>query len=357
MEALALRRLQRKTAGESSVKLSARNGAPITAPSGEPPGSSRGDQSARNKSPAKSVKFGAAGTSVKQGLPVVGERTDQMNTSYGLPVAPKSCHAVGKDGSATVWWTLRTLNPEEQSKMDQAPILKWEILRYRMDKDKVLTGEWKCKGGTVLNVEEVPKLTYTVDGLSNGHQYRFAVRGINSRGEGSASPMSNAVAVDAPLPTGWMRFHDSKTDRMFFANLKTQETCWRRPELDPFFLEEQVLVMFSRREIDHLKELFIEDIAHTKLINEARLVDIGREIGEAILPQKARDYLDEFGTNEDLNPKITKWVEFMNLMYTIKYVKKTPRIPLPQKSLWQMLVKNVFRRKVGTKQDVRMGHW
>jgi hypothetical protein len=227
-----------------------------------------------------------------------------------------------------------------------------------MDKDKVVTGEWKCKGSTTLRVEDVQRLTFTVEGLSNGHQYKFAVRGINVRGEGMLSPMSNAVAIDTPLPTGWMRFHDSKTDRMFFANLKTQETCWRRPELDPFFLEEQVLVLFSRREIEHLKELFVEDIQHAKVINAERLMDLCREIGENITQYQATNYLEDFGTNPDLNPRITTWTEFMNLMYSLKYVKQTPIVPIPSYArVWSSVVKLVWHGKMGTKDTKRMGEW
>ncbi len=43
-----------------------------------------------------------------------------------------------------------------------------------------------------------------------------------------------------------MRFHDRATDRMFYANLKTRQTSWQRPEYDPFFLEEQIALMFNR---------------------------------------------------------------------------------------------------------------
>jgi hypothetical protein len=34
-------------------------------------------------------------------------RAESNNAIFGLPLAPKSCHAIGRDGSAAVWWIER----------------------------------------------------------------------------------------------------------------------------------------------------------------------------------------------------------------------------------------------------------
>ena len=54
------------------------------------------------------------------------------------------------------------------------------------------------------------------------------------------------IVIVVVVSAGWMRFHDVESDRMFYANLKTRQTSWQRPEEDPFFLEEQIALMFNR---------------------------------------------------------------------------------------------------------------
>ena len=63
--------------------------------------------------------------------------------------------------------------------------------------------------------------------------------------------------VEAVLPPGWFRFWDDQVLRFFYSNIKTQQSSWTRPELDKWFLDESVVLVFNKEEIEHLKELYV----------------------------------------------------------------------------------------------------
>lgn len=46
--------------------------------------------------------------------------------------------------------------------------------------------------------------------------------------------------VEAPLPCGWFRYYDDAAEDFFYTNIKTRQSLRRRPDLDPFFLDESI---------------------------------------------------------------------------------------------------------------------
>jgi len=88
--------------------------------------------------------------------------------------------------------------------------------------------------------------------------------------------------VEAALPPGWFRFWDARLERFFYSNIKTKTSSWTRPELDLWFLDESVLLAFSKDEISHLKELYEEEITHFGRITAVGLRRMMLECGEAI---------------------------------------------------------------------------
>jgi len=173
-----------------------------------------------------------------------------MNVAAIPPPAPVcGVAALGKDGCAAVWWDY-----DRSAIGMEAWVSTWEIKRYRLDKDR----EWRYKGTTVLNEHHlVHQNRATIKELENDAQYRFSVVGVNVRGQGFNSAQSAPVMVEAVLPPGWFRFWDERVERFFYSNIKTQQSSWQRPELDRWYLDESVVLVFDKEEIEHLKELYV----------------------------------------------------------------------------------------------------
>jgi len=58
------------------------------------------------------------------------------------------------------------------------------------------------------------------------------------------------------------RFLDAATKRHYYANVRLNKSSWERPELDPWFLDESIVLNFMPREMDALKALYTEDMEH-----------------------------------------------------------------------------------------------
>ena len=214
------------------------------------------------------------------------QKLRQLRTELGYPEAPDAVFALGKANCAAVWWLYSKSEHE---------IVGWEIHRYRKDKDQVMKGKWKYKGFTKVNLNK--RKQYVVDDLTEGFQYRFTVKAINSKGSSNESSFSAPVVVETPLASGWFRFFDHNTDRFFYANLKTRQSRWDRPETDPYFLEESILFNFEVRELDHLRELFDEDINHFRHISMHQFHDILREVGERMSQGRIRKLFKTFAAD------------------------------------------------------------
>ena len=86
--------------------------------------------------------------------------------------------------------------------------------------------------------------------------------------------------IEKDLPTGWFRFYDDSLGKQYYANIKTGQSSWQRPDFDTFFLDETVVLTFNKDEIRHLKHLFVEEYEHFSAVFRTRFADILREVGE-----------------------------------------------------------------------------
>lgn len=242
------------------------------------------------------------------------KKIDKIHLGY--PDPPEIVNAVGKDSAAIVWW---------QCEKPINDTIVWEIHKYRKDKNAVVKGAWKYKGFVSIESSILQEKQYTMNSLANDYQYRFSIKCINKLGISCESVFSNEVMVESPLPVGWFRFYDDKFDRFYYSTIKSQRTCWERPEkyYEPYFIEERILLKFKQYEIDNLKELYFEDIQHFGAINKERFGDLLREIGEQLLSfqinQLFKVYVHSIKGTSIL--QITKFSQFLNIIYHIKIGK------------------------------------
>ena len=252
------------------------------------------------------------------------EQIDEINRKeFGFPYPPSQVSAVGRSGSAAIWWTFNC-NLDE--------IVGWEITRYRRDKK-----EWRDKG--TISLKKIPNNQYVLQSLSNGFQYCFTVRARNSRGISAESEKSNPVMVEPPLPIGWFRFYHPEKDKFYYANLKTRQSSWERPELDPDFLGEDIIFNFNKEEIKNLRELYDEEMYHFDMVTVDRFMVILRECGEIVSMKKIlvllKGFQAEFGkkmTDKELEQishgitlknadTVQSWQHFMAIVNQIKREK------------------------------------
>jgi WW domain len=195
---------------------------------------------------------------------------EELNRKLGYPPPAPEVYALGKDEEAAVWWSW------EGSDSD---IIAWEVHRYRRCPN-IYQHPWDYKG--VLEFRELTKRQVIIPMLHNDFEYRFTVKARNEKGLGSESQPTNTVMVEKPLPAGWYRFYDKKKHRHYYANLRTKQSSWKRPESDPYFLEESVVFNFDKREIQNLKEMYDEEIAHFRHVSVQRLHSLLKECGEDV---------------------------------------------------------------------------
>lgn len=132
--------------------------------------------------------------------------------------------------------------------------------------------------------------------------------------------------VDSDLPAGWFRFYDAKSSRFYFANLKTKQSSWTRPELDPYFLEESIHFNFTDREIAHLRLLYDEDIHHSGSVSVDQFMDCLLECGEKITKRRLTKLFLGYAKDEF---ELKSWAAFMNIMNHIKKSKTAPLFVVP----------------------------
>ena len=226
-----------------------------------------------------------------------------------LPQPPLIVNALGKDGCASVWWQCA-------DNFDQVPpeagLTAWEVTRYRLDGD-----DWVNKGVTIVSEpHEIEQCRCEVLGVPNGGMYRFTVTGRNLRGRGFESCKSDAVLVDADLPPGWFRFWDETTGKLYYSNVKTRQSSWVRPDLDPFYLHEEIVLTFSEEERKNLREMFTECVGLQGRITAHAFKSLLLEMGEVMGIQRIGDYFFEFANAG--RESIRRWDHFMLIMATIK---------------------------------------
>jgi len=210
---------------------------------------------------------------------------------------------------------------EEPPKYVSRNLTGWEITRYRKNPPGPKSrggGEWLLKGSITIELQPHNKMQYLMEDLGENSEYRFTVRAINARGKSKESPPSNSVMVEQHLPAGWFRFFDEKINRQYYANLKTAQTSWNRPDQNPYFLDELIVLMFNKAEMKHLRALFDEEIAHFKMVLRERFPDILREIGERMSNFRIRKLFKGYGEDEY---EVHSWTGFMDMMMHIKKKK------------------------------------
>ena len=197
------------------------------------------------------------------------EEMDRLNKSFGYPDPPTHVCAIGQPDKAAVWWIM----PE-----DELPaVIAWEIVRYRRNMNGK---EWSQKGSITIRPHARQQLM--VENLSNGHEYKFTVKAINKQGPSKESVFSNAVVIESVLPIGWFRFFDRKHERFYYANLKTHQSSWTRPDLDPDFLDEEIIIHFNPAERKHMRALYDEEMHAFDCVPIERFVYCLLECGEKV---------------------------------------------------------------------------
>lgn len=298
-------------------------------------------QSAKRKR-AESI---AAAESAKLASAKRRSREEEIKFSVALGFLPPPTHvfAAGKDESAAVWWMVDGLNLEGK--------VGWEVHRYRRDAslDRDDPAAWQYKG--LHAYTDLPMLQVNITELTNNYEYRFTVKTVNEKGAGLESPPSNPVMVESPLPGGWYRFKDGATGRYYYASVKTNRSSWTRPELHPYFVDDSLFVHFQPHEIDHLRELFDEDMAHFQYVSFAQFMDGLRECGERC-PGKMIKRL--FKAYADDTNKLSSWTQYMEIMAHIKRIREDP--PSILGSIMEFFARQRVQRILKPNRD-KLGRW
>ncbi len=235
-----------------------------------------------------------------------------------IPEPPSVINAVGKDSCAIVWFP-------QPLDSDGVPciISAYEIRRYRLE----ATGEWSMKGSIIIKdtdgPSEIEKRCYVIENLTNDCQYKFTILSSNKRGKGLESSFSNVVMVEAPLPCGWFKWYDKKNNLFFYTNIKTKQSLWKRPELNPYFLDESIYMSFTRQEIAHVTELYDEEIVHFTKVTSDGMRRLLLECGEHLRLHRIERYFEEV-SHTNKHDSINNYQEFMYTLAIIKHknVKK-----------------------------------
>lgn len=117
------------------------------------------------------------------------------------------------------------------------------------------------------------------------------MRALSGLQVGVESEPSNAALIDMPLPASWFRIPapmdpieataSIAAPRLYYyANIKTKQTSWERPEKDPYFVDDAVYGRFTRREHSFLRGLFDEEIANCGNVSIDGCRDMLLEAGE-----------------------------------------------------------------------------
>ena len=219
-------------------------------------------------------------------------------------------------------------------------------------------GTWRKKGSMFFEYKQdsKDKLQCMLEDLPDNYEYRFTVAAVCGNGTGRESPPSNAVMVEQQLPTGWNRFFDSTRKAFYYANLRCNLALWRRPDLDSYFLEESILLLFNNAEISYLKGLYDEEIAHFKYIMTDRFLDVLSEVGEKISKYRVIKFFQGYAGDDY---KFTDWKIFMNIFAHIKRHKMRGGLMAAAASAANvgMMVKQTMAASLLAESEMKFGHW
>lgn len=272
------------------------------------------------------------------------EEQKKIHQVFGFPEPPNRVFALGKDCKAAVWWFYNDLDS----------IIGWEVTRYRKDKSRTELHEWSNKGTTKFDT--LPRLQVIIDGLTNDYEYRFTIQAINQKGASLESTPSNEIIVEAPLPSGWYRFYDKRKKKHYYASLKTGRSSWIRPELDPFFLADDIFKNFTMEELQNLKGLYVEDMEHFRRISLEQFMDILQEIGEKCSKRWILQLFQAYSSHENKDALVT-WQEFINVVNHIKTNRMKPTIINNPFEFINLFYNRAKIRSVLSATRDKMGFW
>ena len=118
------------------------------------------------------------------------------------------------------------------SVVEEDELTGWEILRYRQVPGIEAHDECHLKCKIFLSGGK-QRSTMIID-LATGCLYRFSIRAVYRRGAPSIeSRPSQPVMLESFLPNGWLRMYDDDNKYFYYANFRTKQSRWTRPDLDP----------------------------------------------------------------------------------------------------------------------------
>ena len=220
-------------------------------------------------------------------------------------------------------------------------------------------GVWRRKGTLFVPVlEENGKLVlmYIVDDLPDNYEYRFTVCAVNGRGVSKESPSSTSIMVERPLPAGWNRYYDEKSRRFYYANLKMNLSLWHRPDVDPYFCEEAVMMMFNQAEIHYLRKLYDEEMDHFRAVLVDRFTDVLLEVGERMAKGRIIKLFRGYAQSD---VKLTQWKAFMDIFMHIKKAKKEGALmaKVAQAANLALIIQKRAAAMLLSGNDKKMGQW
>ena len=218
-------------------------------------------------------------------------------------------------------------------------------------------GIWRKKGSVFFEYKQDSKekmQTLIVD-LPDNYEYRFTVSAVCGNGTGRESPPSNTVMIEEPLPTGWNRFYDEEKKAFYYANLRCNLSLWTRPDSDPYFLEESILLLFNNAEITYLRSLYDEEMAHFKMIMTDRFIDVLMEVGEKISKYRILKLFQGTQTTISLQNGRHIWISYAH----IKRRKMSGGFMAAAASAANvgMMIKQSMAASLLAESENKFGHW
>ena len=225
--------------------------------------------------------------------------------------------SAGKAESAFVWWVM-------DKPVESEEITGWEVYRYCHYPGSEKNDEWFFEGK--MYVDGSHCRSCLVRDLNDSCMYRFSVRCLYANVPPLAESVPSAPCmVESPLPAGWLRIFDSGNRSFYYANVRTRESRWERPEVSPFFLEESVAIYFTATELHHLKALFKSEQKKFGAISVLGFRESLIQVGESeITDQQLTVLFQNFLRNKESNIKVdgvVSWIQFIDIMRCLKKMR------------------------------------
>lgn len=222
--------------------------------------------------------------------------------------------AAGKAESAFVWWVM-------DKPVESEEISGWEVYRYRHYPRLDKTDEWVFKGKMYVDGSHCRNCL--VPDLHDSCMYRFSVRCLYANVPPLAESAPSArCLIDKPLPAGWLRIFDTRKGTFYYANVRSRESCWDRPEANPFYLEESVTVYFTPSELHFLKNLYGMELKRYGCISVLGFRESLIQVGESqITDDQLKILFKNFSRKKEENKKpieINSWMHYMDIMRCLK---------------------------------------